>query len=53
MDKPQLTVGQLIDILIKEDLTLPVMLEGCDCGGEAVGLIRQGNPPYILITRNP
>jgi hypothetical protein len=54
-----MTVAQLIFVLEKiEDKTLPVLTEGCDCYGDALGLVIE--PPttlspngYVLIVRHP
>ena len=47
----QITVGQLIALLQKEDPSKLVFVEGCDCVGEAVGV--ECSNVDVLITRNP
>jgi hypothetical protein len=44
---PQITAGQLIGLLQSVDSLLPVMLEGCDCSGEAVGITVSNGKVYI------
>ena len=49
-----LTVGDLIALLQKEDPSLPVCTEGCDCNGKAgsLTLVRPpGKAPHVLIER--
>lgn len=53
----QLTVGELIARLQRRDPNLPVLIEGCDCFGDAAGTAHfpksktWDNPSAILITR--
>jgi hypothetical protein len=53
----QLTVAELIAKLEKRDPNLPVLIEGCDCYGDAAGTAHfpksktWNNPSAILITR--
>jgi hypothetical protein len=48
--KPQITVKELIELLWTVDPNCKVLLEGCDCHGEAVGIATYEES--IIITRN-
>lgn len=56
MTKHTLTVRELIAELEKvKNKNLPVWTEGCDCWGEAMGILEEDNEkdgtPKVLITR--
>lgn len=49
-----ITVGELVALLGKVDQSREVNIEGCDCSGNAAGIIEKdtkGWPPSVLIFR--
>lgn len=53
MEKHQLTVKELIELLSKEDPDAVVSVEGCDCVGSAKGVQKEPYGDEVCITRWP
>ncbi len=51
MEKKQLTVAELIELLQQEPPDYLVVLEGCDCYGNAGGVTRNGTFEIVEINR--
>lgn len=50
-EKKQLTVSQLVDFLGKFPADAPVCVEGCDCAGEAIGVVMDKDGD-VMVVRN-
>ncbi len=47
----QMTAGELADLLAKVPRDVPVILEGCDCTGEAGGVLIEFDRSCVTILR--
>ena len=49
--RPQLTVRQLVELLLKEDQDVLVHSEGCDCDGRVAGVEKYAADGSIILSR--